>query len=148
VLRPSGAVRGSPGGPDDAGGVGGRRVVHHLVQGTGLDLFDEPGGLAVPTGGPRLEPVTETGVGEVLVRELDRDAPPRPAPNDDHFGARAPVEVGARPPGRKRVPRLGAIANCFDGRLVKPRPPALGERLARCCAGALCQDLRLTWRHP
>lgn len=150
VLQFLVAVGGSPSGPDDAGPVDERRLVHHLVQGVGLDLFHEPGGLAVPAGGPGREPVTETRAGEVLVGELDRDAPPRAAPDDDHFGVRAPVEVGTRPPGRQRVAGLRTVAHCLDSGLVQPRPPALGEGPAGFCEGAICQDLRLAglWRHP
>ena len=132
------------------GPVNQRRVVHHLVQGAGLDLVHEPDGLAVPAGGVRLEPVTETDPREVPVGELGRDAPPQPAPDDEHFGVRGPVEVGARPPGRQRVTGLHAVADCLDGPLVEPRPPAVGEGLARFCAGAFRQDRRLTGlrRHP
>jgi len=94
--------------------------------------------------GLQREPVTETGPGEVLVAEHDRHAPARAASGDDHFGTGDAGDVRASLPRRQRGAGLGAAADCVDGRLAEPVPPAVAEDGAGLGAGTLGQGARLT----
>src|SRR5262249_61077042 len=65
----------SPGCPGDAVGVGGRRGLHHAVQGAGLDLFHQVEGIAVSVK-PGRKAVAEADTREDGRGGQEREPPP------------------------------------------------------------------------
>ena len=81
--------------------------------------------------------MAETNTGKVLMAEQNRHAPPRAAPIKDHFCIRDTANERLRLQRRHGVAGLGTVADCVNGRLVEPCPPAVAEELAGFGVGTL-----------